>query len=156
VADALARIWQTILDVVSAVVIPDWAELVNLIPVILVLGVLGPLLSLLALAWVFYVLRRPRTSLVLSEGPRAAAIVDGKAQYPSGEPYCPIDGLVYTLGRTDCERCGGELMLRCPKCATGRNASLRACGNCGLELSMSNRGLAVRRAGPPAGGAAAA
>lgn len=155
-ADALARIWQTVLDVVSAVVIPDWAALVNLIPVILVVGVLAPLLSLAALAWILYALRRPRTRLVLAEGPRAAAIIDGSARYPDGEPYCPVDKLIFTLGRVDCERCGCELLLRCPKCGTGRAASLMACGNCGLELKTSNRGLAIRRAGPPAGGAAAA
>ncbi len=154
--EALAKIGQTMLDIMSALIIPDWTALVGLLPVLLVLGVIGPLLSLAALAWVIYALRRPRISVALAEGPLPARLVDGLAVYPAGEPYCTTDRLVHPFGETRCDRCGRDLLLRCPKCDAGRPARVSACPNCGLALSMARRDLALRRAGPPPGGAAAA
>lgn len=155
-ADALQQLWQRILEITTTFVIPDWNELIALIPIILVLAVLGPIVSLLVLAWLIYVVRAPRAKVQLEVAPRAAQLVEGRPDYPAGEPYCPVDQLVFPFGVTRCDRCKRDLFVRCPKCDTGRAAHLSTCGNCGLVLKIENRARALRPAGPPPGGAAAA
>ncbi|MES2210795.1 MAG: hypothetical protein V4515_11515 [Chloroflexota bacterium] len=154
--EALQQAWHGFLGAISGIVIPDWGALIGLLPVFLLVGVVGPLVSLLALGWFIYVVRAPRAKLSIIEGPVVAAIEDGQAVYPAGEPYCPTDQLVYPFGVTRCDTCGRELLVRCPKCEAGRQARVDTCGNCGLVLRIENRGRALRPAGPPSGGAAAA
>ncbi len=156
VIDAFHQIWQRLLDITSLFVIPDWGALVGLLPVFLLIGVVGPIVTLLVLGWVLYAIRAPRRRVKLEEGPTRAPIVDGQPVYPDGEPYCPVDALVYPFGATRCDTCGRDLMVRCPKCSTGRPASIDTCGNCGLILRIAPRARALRPAGPPPGGAAAA
>ena len=154
--DAIQQLMQRILDILTVFVIPDWGELIGLIPVFLLVGVVGPILSLLAVAWLIYLLRAPRARVTLELAPVRAQIVDGRPAYPAGEPYCPIDQLIYPSGVVTCDACRRDLFVTCPKCATGRAAHLATCGNCGLVLKIENRARALRPAGPPPGGAAAA
>ncbi|HSO30559.1 MAG TPA: hypothetical protein VLS28_11700 [Candidatus Sulfomarinibacteraceae bacterium] len=154
--DAIGQLVERILDILTFFIIPDWIELIGLIPVLLVIGLIGPILSLLAVAWVVYALRAPRTRVSLEPAPVRAAVVDGRPVYPAGEPYCPVDGLVFPSGTATCDTCRRDLFVTCPKCATGRTASLDTCGNCGLVLKIENRPRALRPVGPPPGGAAAA
>ena len=154
--DALQQLWHRILEITAIFVIPDWGELIALIPILLVIGVIGPILSLLALAWVVYVLRAPRAKVTLEVAPVRARIVDGRAEYPAGEPYCPVDQLIYPFGAVTCDSCRRDLVVGCPKCSSGRPAQVTTCGNCGLVLQIENRARALRPAGPPPGGAAAA
>jgi hypothetical protein len=157
VIQTLQDLWHQFLQLISGLVIPDWAALVNLLPVFLLFGVIGPVFSLLALVWLIYFLRRPRTRVSTADGPRRA-VVDGTGDpvYPRGEPYCTRDRLVYSWGPSSCERCGNELTVLCPKCGVARSASLASCGNCGLEIRLEPRLRALRPAGPPPGGAAVA
>ena len=154
--EALQQAWHSFLQAISGIVIPDWGALVGLLPVFLVIGVVGPIVSLLVLGWFIYVVRAPRAKLAIIEGPVPAQIEDGRPVYPAGEPYCPFDQLVYPFGATRCEECKRDLLVRCPKCAAGRNAAVSTCGNCGLVLKIENRARALQPAGPPPGGAAAA
>ena len=154
--DAIQQLIHRILEITSVFVLPDWGELIGLLPVFLLIGVVGPLLSLIVLGWVIYALRAPRTRIAMEVAPRRAEIVDGEPDYPAGEPYCPIDRLVYPFGATTCDVCRRELLVRCPKCEAGRAARITTCGNCGLVLRIENRARALRPAGPPPGGAAAA
>lgn len=154
--DALHQLWQSLIDITSHFVIPEWGQLIGLLPVFLVIGVVGPILSLLAVAWILYLVRAPRTAVAIADPVTAVPIVDGTPRYPTGDPYCITDQLVYPIGAIRCDRCGRDLLVRCPKCGTGRSATMAACGNCGVELRVASRALAVRRAGPPPGGAAAA
>ena len=154
--EALQQAWHSFLQAISGIVIPDWGALVGLLPVFLLIGVVGPIVTLLALAWLLYVVRAPRAKLAVTEGPRPALVEDGRPVYPAGEPYCAYDQLVYPFGATRCDTCHRDLLVRCPKCATGRNASIDTCGNCGLVLKIENRARALTPAGPPPGGAAAA
>jgi len=157
VGDAIQQILQRLLKVLSAIVIPDWGALIGLMPVFLLLGVVGPIVTLLVLLWFFYVLRAPRDRAKYVEPePVAAPIEDGVAVYPSGEPYCPFDQLIYPPGTTRCKVCSRDLVVRCPKCGTGRAALIDTCANCGLVLRIEPRPAALRPAGPPPGGAAAA
>ena len=133
--------------------------MIGLLPIFLIVGVLGPLLSLIALIWVVYILRRPRTKLKVLEGAYPALLDEGgRPVYPTGQPYCARDGLIYPSKATVCDVCRDELVVSCPKCAIGRQARIRTCANCGLVLQIDER--AVQRAivpvGPPPGGAAVA
>ena len=154
--EALQGAWHSFLQLISGVVIPDWGQLVGLLPVFLLIGVVGPAVSLLVLGWVIYVVRAPRAKVGLEIGPTRAAIDDGRPVYPAGEPYCPVDQLVFPFGATRCDTCGRDLFVRCPKCSSGRAAAISTCGNCGLVLKIENRARALSPAGPPPGGAAAA
>lgn len=156
-ADALSSFWQSLLDLTSQVVIPDWAALVGLLPVFLVLLVLGPLITALALLWLVYVARRPRSAIELDEGPwPIQPDSEGRLEPPLAEPYCPAHGLVYRAGAVRCPLDGSILLFRCPKCRLARPAGEARCGNCGL-VAVPGRALRpVAPASPPPGGAALA
>jgi hypothetical protein len=156
VIEAFQQLWQRILEALTPFVIPDWAELVGLMPIILLIGLVGPIVSLLALGWILYVVRAPRAKVSLEVAPVRAQLVDGRPDYPAGEPYCPVDELIFPFGTVTCDTCRRDLLVRCPKCSTGRLARTSTCGNCGLVLKIENRARALRPAGPPPGGAAAA
>ena len=155
--DAIGRLFQGLIDFLEPILIPDWRALLDLMPLLLLLGVVGPLLSLLALGWFVYIVARPRSRIPYqAPAPQPARIVDGQPVYPPGEPYCPVDRLVYPFGATRCETCGRDLAVICPKCGTGRPAYVDTCGTCGLVLKIDRGVPALRPAGPPPGGAAAA
>jgi len=156
VIEAFQQLWQGIISFLTPFIIPDWGELIGLMPIILLIGLVGPIVSLLALGWILYVIRAPRAKVSLEVAPVRAQLVDGRPEYPAGEPYCPVDQLVFPFGAVTCDTCRRDLFVRCPKCSTGRLAHVSTCGNCGLVLKIENRARALRPAGPPPGGAAAA
>ena len=141
--DAIGQIFQGVIDFLSPIVLPEWKALVDLFPVFLLIGVVGPLLSLLVLGWVIYFIGKPRSRIPYT-APTAqpARIVDGRPVYPPGETRCAIDKR--------------DLAVICPKCETGRPAYIDTCGTCGLVLKIDRAVPALRPAGPPPGGAAAA
>ncbi len=155
--DAIGEIFQGLIDFLEPILIPDWGALIDLLPVFLLLGVVGPILSVLILGWFVYVVRRPRSRIPYSPpAPQPVRIVDGAPAYPPGEPYCNVNGLVFPPGATRCTECGRDLAVVCPKCGTGRAAHIDTCGTCGLVLRIDRGVPALRPAGPPPGGAAAA
>lgn len=157
IIDQIEKFWTDFLGFLSTLIIPDWAGLIALLPVFLLIGVIGPLLSLILLGWLGYGVTKPRTKVTYVEGIRSAPLdYLGEPIFPAGEPYCTDDGLVYPFGTIECERDKTPLSLRCPKCELVREASIHACGNCGLILSMEPRALIVATDGPPPGGAALA
>ena len=151
--DTLEQIWQAILDATSLFVMPDWGELVGLLPVFLLVGVIGPLLSLIVLVWVIYAVRKPRVSVTYEEGPRAAALgPGGQPEFPAGEPYCHRDALVYDPGTVRCDACRSDLLVACPKCGVVRPAYADTCAACGLVLTIVPRDrVLVPTAAPPGG-----
>lgn len=155
--DALGRIFQGFIDFLQPILLPDWRALIDLLPVFLLIGVVGPLLSLLVLGWLIYFAGKPRSRIPYTEPqPQPARIVDGAPVYPIGEPYCAFNQLVFPPGTTRCSGCGRDLAVVCPKCTTGRQAWIDTCGTCGLVLRIDHVVPALRPAGPPPGGAAAA
>ncbi len=155
--DAIGQLVQHILDALTPIIIPDWGALIGLLPILLLIGVVGPIVTLLVLGWLIYGVRRPRGRLPFVDPvPVPARLVDGVLQYPPGEPYCAFDRLVYPFGATRCRQCGRDLAVRCPKCGTGREATIDTCGSCGLVLKIEPRVRQLQPAGPPPGGAAAA
>jgi hypothetical protein len=156
--DQLEALWDQFLEFVTAVVIPNWSDLVFWIPIILIVLVIGPLLTILLLYHVGYQVSRPRTRARYAEYPlQIRTGPDGQPDRPTGRPFCERDLLVYQSNERRCEVCHEELTLLCPRCGVARNAALETCGNCGLAGRVSDRALALAPdAGPPAGGAAAA
>ena len=155
--DAIGQLFQGIIDFLQPILIPDWKALIDLLPVFLLIGVVGPLLSLLMLGWVVYILTKPRGRIPYADPqPRPAQIADRAPVYPPGEPYCAFNQLVFPTGETRCSECGRDLAVICPKCGTGRQALIDTCGTCGLVLRIDRTVPALRPAGPPPGGAAAA
>ena len=141
----------------STIVIPDWSAIIALIPLLLLLGLIGPLLTLAVLAWLGYGITKPRTVMKFVEGTRTAPLDHlGKPIFPAGEPYCPLDGLIYAAGETRCDRDKTLLQVRCPKCGLVSDADIRTCGNCGQYLRVESRTLIAATDGPPPGGAAVA
>ena len=157
VLDQISHVWSDFLGFVSKLVIPDWAGLIALLPVLVLIGVVGPLLTLGVLAWLGYGITRPRTKVSYQEGTKVAPRDHlGRIIAPAGEPYCPRDGLVYPTGTFRCDVDKTNLLLRCPKCEVVRDASISTCGNCGLAVSIQPRAMIVSTDGPPPGGAAIA
>ena len=155
--EQIEAIWNQILDVLSAILIPDWTFLVSLIPIVLVLAVIGPILTLLVLYHLGYQLGKPRTRARYLEYPQPVPTgADGSPQRPTGRPFCERDLLIYGPSARRCDACTDGLTLLCPRCGVARDAALESCGNCGLTGRVSDRALAVAPAGPPSGGAAVA
>jgi hypothetical protein len=156
--EALDAVWQTILDITSLFVIPDWGALIGLLPVLFFIGVVGPALTLLVLGTLVYLVRKPRARVALVEGPRIAEVgADGEPVFPAGLPYCRRDGLIYASGTLRCDRCSDDLAVICPMCSLGRSALIDTCTNCGLVLKVKPRAVVVASTpGPKPGGAAAA
>jgi hypothetical protein len=156
IVDQLDELWQSLIDFTAQFIIPDWNSLVGLLPIMLFVGVVGPLVTIFALVWFIYVVRKPRASVVFDDGPRPAPLdADGRPVFPRGEPYSAASGIVYPPGATHDES-GALLTVVCPMCGLGRPAEIDTCSNCGLVLRVVPRGRAVRPAGPPPGGMAAA
>ena len=156
--DTLEDIWTGLLDLTAQFVIPDWASVIGLLPILIFIGVVGPFITFLLLGIVIYQIRKPRTKVSFVEGPRVAQIgADGEPIFPPGLPFCRRDRLVYESGATRCDRCDDPLAVICPMCGLGRDGAVDTCTNCGLVLKVKPRAVAVRpAAGPRPGGAAVA
>ena len=100
----------------------------------------------------------PKVAEVAQRHPNLKLILDhlGRPILPAGEPYCPVDGLIYPAGATRCDVDRTTLLVRCPKCEVVRAAGQSTCGNCGLKLNLQPRAMIVSTDGPPPGGAAIA
>lgn len=157
VIDQIQKLWSDLLGFISTLVIPDWPAVIALLPVFVTIGIVGPLLTLAIMAWLGYGVTKPRVQVKYDEGTRVAPLdYLGQPIIPSGEPYCPNDGLIYASGATRCDVDGTPLSVRCPKCNLVRDAGIGTCGNCGLVLKIEPRAMIVASDGPPPGGAAVA
>jgi hypothetical protein len=155
ILDQLNQYWSGLLEFTSQFVIPDWKELINLLPIFLLIGVVGPIVSLLALGWLRYGVLKPRVKAGYGDTRRPAALdADGTPVFPVGEPYSLAERMIYEAGATR-SASGDALVVACPKCGLVRNASIDTCGNCGLSFSLTPPTRVLRPAGPPPGGRAA-
>lgn len=153
--------WTTILDFLQTVIVPNWGELINMLPFFLLIGVVGPILSLVLLMQVWYLLHRRRGHVRIAEPEAIPASRDsqGNPIYPPNVPYCDEHELLYPANRTTCEINGAELSVSCPVDQTVRTASEQVCRVCGTRyvLGAARPPITVRRTGsPPEGGAAVA
>ena len=153
--EQLNEMWSNFIEATSAFVIPDWGQLIGLLPVFLIIGVVGPLLTIIILFWVRYWILKPRVSAGYADTRRLAAIGDdGQPVFPAGEPYSLSERMIYESGATR-SASGEELLLACPKCGLVRSAAIDTCGNCGLSFTITPPTRTIRPAAPPPGGRAA-
>jgi hypothetical protein len=153
--------WTNFLDWLTTVIVPNWTELVNMMPFWVVLGVVGPIVSLIALAWIWHFMRkaRPKVAMQEPEGIPAPLGADGLPVFPPNVPFCLEHSIIYPSTRVRCEIDGTDLNVRCPVDGTVRDASIQTCSGCGTKFVLgasSVPALVVRHAGPPEGGAAVA
>jgi hypothetical protein len=153
--------WTYFLNWLTTVVVPNWSELVNMLPFWILLGVVGPILTLLALAWTWHLVtdRRARVRITETEPALAALDTGGSPVFPPNIPYCAEHGLVFPPSAVRCTVDGADLAVRCPVDGTVRDASIQTCTACGTRfvLGAASTSVMVRRpAGPPPGGAAVA
>jgi hypothetical protein len=155
VLEQLNEMWSNFIEATSAFVIPDWGQLIGLLPVLLIIGVVGPLLTIIMLFWLRYWILKPRVSAGYADTRRLAAIGDdGQPIFPAGEPYSLRERMIYESGATRSES-GEELLVACPKCGLVRSAAVDTCGNCGLSFTITPPTRTIRPAAPPPGGRAA-
>ena len=155
IIDQLNQLWTSFLEFISRFIIPAWAELISLLPVLLLIGVVGPILTLLVVAWVRYAILKPRVKAGWVDLRRPAEIdANGEPVFPIGEPYSLAERMIYEPGATRSVS-GDELHVSCPKCGLVRSAAIDTCGNCGLTFSLTPPTRVLRPASPPPGGRAA-
>jgi hypothetical protein len=155
IIDQLNQIWTGFLEFISAFIIPAWAELITMLPVLLLIGVVGPILTILVLAWLRYGILKPRVRGGYVDLRRPAELdAEGEPVFPVGEPYSLAERMIYEPGATRSVS-GDELLVSCPKCGLVRSAAVDTCGNCGLTFSLTPPTRVLRPAGPPPGGRAA-
>ena len=153
--EQLNEMWSNFIAFTAQFVIPDWGQLINLLPLFLVAGVVGPILTIIILFWVRYWILKPRVSAGYADTRRLAAIGDdGQPVFPAGEPYSLGERMIYESGATRSES-GEELLVACPKCGLVRSAAIDTCGNCGLSFTITPPTRTIRPATPPPGGRAA-
>ena len=153
--EQLNEMWSNFIAFTAQFVIPDWGQLINLLPLFLVAGVVGPILTIIILFWVRYWILKPRVSAGYADTRRLAAIGDdGQPVFPAGEPYSLGERMIYESGATRSES-GEELLVACPKCGHVRSAAIDTCGNCGLSFTITPPTRTIRPAAPPPGGRAA-
>ena len=153
--EQLNEMWSNFIAFTAPFVIPDWGQLINLLPLFLVAGVVGPILTIIILFWVRYWILKPRVSAGYADTRRLAAIGDdGQPVFPAGEPYSLGERMIYESGATRSES-GEELLVACPKCGLVRSAAIDTCGNCGLSFTITPPTRTIRPAAPPPGGRAA-
>ena len=157
--DAIGQLFQGVIDFLTPILIPDWRALIDLLPVFLLIGVVGPICSACSCSAGSCTssasrARASRTS-TRSRGRRRSSTA--QPVYPPGEPYCAFDRLVFPPGATRCAECGRDLAVDLPE-VRHRPARrwIDTCGTCGLVLRIDRTVPALRPAGPPPGGAAAA
>lgn len=152
--------WSAFLEWLTSVMVPNWGELIGMLPFFVLVGLLGPILTLLVLMWAWHLLRRERPRVVTDEPEATPAPRDdqGRPVFPVNVPYCATHGLLYPAPRTACQVDGVSLQVRCPVDGTVRPAALRLCSACGTRFVLgAGSGSLVGRTGrPPEGGAAAA
>jgi hypothetical protein len=153
--------WSAFLEWLNTVLVPNWGELISLLPYVLVGTIVGPILTLILLMWGWHLLRRRRgrvrrAAVQAVPAPRDAA---GVPLFPVNVPYCTEHGLIHPPRSRTCEVDRADLVVACPVDGTLRVAEVETCPACGttFKLGAAAASLAVVTVdGPPAGGAAAA
>jgi hypothetical protein len=153
--------WSTFLDWLSTVLVPNWGELIGLLPYVVMATLVGPILTLLVLMWAWHLVTRRRGRVRRAEVQPVAAprLPDGSAAFPPNVPYCEEHALIYPARARRCEVDRADLRVSCPVDGSVRAAEVETCAACGTRyrLGSSASSLAVvSSGGPPEGGAAIA
>ena len=153
--------WSAFLDWLTTVLVPDWGELIALLPYVLVGTIVGPILTLLALMWGWHLVtrRRGRVRHAEVQARPASRGHDGLASFPPNVPYCEEHALIYPPRARHCEIDGAGLVVACPVDGTSRAAEIETCSACGTTFKLgatAGASVVASSGGPPQGGAAIA
>lgn len=156
IAAAIAEFFAWISTLVPAVVTPDWAALIGLLPIFVAPLVLLWLFSTGGIWTLVGATKRGAKLKIGAPLPAPAPLgTDGRPSFPAGRPYSTSEAAIYPAGSTRSIR-GEPLLLACPSCLAVRMAERSICDACGLELRARTPIALERPAGPPPGGAARA
>jgi hypothetical protein len=153
--------WSAFLEWLTTVLVPNWGELIALLPYVVMATLVGPIITLLVLMWGWHLITRRRGRISRAEARPTAAqlLADGRAAFPPNTPYCEEHGLLYPARVRRCEIDGADLSVTCPVDGSVRVAEIETCAACGTRYTLgasSGRLVVVAADGPPDGGAAAA
>jgi hypothetical protein len=153
--------WTAFLDWLTTVLVPNWGELIALLPYVLIATIVGPIITILALMWGWHLVtrRRGRVRRAGAQPEPAPRADDGSVAFPANVPYCEEHALVYPARARRCDIDGADLSVACPVDGSVRAADVELCSACGtrFRLGATAGGITVISAdGPPEGGAAIA
>ena len=156
IAAAIAGFFAWVSTLVPAVVTPDWAALIGLLPIFVAPLVLLWLFSTGGIWTLVGITKRGAQLKIGAPLPTPAPRgIDGRPSFPAGRPYDTSEAAIYPNGSTRSIR-GEPLLIACPSCLAVRMAERSICDACGLELRARTPIALERPAGPPPGGAARA
>jgi hypothetical protein len=153
---AIAGFFAWVSTLIPAVVTPDWAALIGLLPLFI-----APLVALWLFStggiWTLVGITKRGARLKIGAPLATPAPVgsDGRPHFPAGRPYATSEARIYPNGSTRSSN-GEPLLIACPSCLAVRLAERTICDACGLELRARTPTAVERPAGPPPGGAARA
>jgi hypothetical protein len=150
--------WSAFLDWLNTVLVPNWGELIALLPYVLVGTIVGPILTLIGLMWAWHLLRRRRGRVRRAEVRPVAAPHDGEGRpiFPVNVPYCAEHALIYPPRARTCDIDRADLVVACPVDGSLRAADIQTCSACGTTFKLGAAGATltvVAPDGPPEGGA---
>ena len=153
--------WTSFLDWLTTVLVPDWGELISLLPYVVFGTIVGPILTIIMLMWGWYIVTRRRGRVKRVELQPVPAPRDdaGAVSVPPNVPYCEEHALIYPARERQCEIDRADLSVACPVDGTVRDADIDTCAACGTKYTLGANASAVVVAGqdgPPEGGAAIA
>ncbi|NBO52037.1 MAG: hypothetical protein EBU83_01165 [bacterium] len=156
IAARIADLFTWLSTIVPALVTPDWAALIRLLPLFVAPVVVLWLVSTGGI-WTLLGITKPGPRLTLgAAAPTAAPLgADGRPHFPPGRPYSTAESAIYPSGSTR-SLAGEPLLIACPNCLAVRLAERSACDACGLELRARTPIRVGPPAPPPPGGAARA
>ena len=156
--DAIGQLFQGMIDFLQPILIPDWRALIDLLPIFLLLGVVGPIAQPARARLVR--LRRRQAALahpVPAARAAARAARRGPAGLPTGRAVLRVrPARLPVRARPAARRAVATSPSSARSAAPAAPALVDTCGTCGLVLKIDRGVPALRPAGPPPGGAAAA
>ncbi|MFM9166113.1 MAG: hypothetical protein ACKOQO_04810 [Candidatus Limnocylindrus sp.] len=156
ISAAIAEFFAWVSTFIPAIVTPDWAALIGLLPLFI-----APLVLLWLFAtggiWTLVGITKPGAKMKIGAPLPAPASLgaDGRPHFPAGRPYATSESAIYPNGSTR-SLSGEPLLIDCPSCLAVRIAERSTCDACGLELRARTPITVERPAAPPPGGAARA
>jgi len=156
IAAAIAGFFAWLSTIVPALITPNWAALIGLLPLFIAPLVLLWLVSTGGIWTLVGLTRRGARLKIGTPLPTPAPLgTDGRPHFPAGRPYAASEATIYPNGSTRSLR-GEPLLIACPSCLAVRVAERSTCDACGLELRARTPIAVERPAAPPPGGAARA
>jgi hypothetical protein len=150
----IADLIDALMQLLAAIVTPDWGALIALLPLIVVPLVLLYLAATGGIWTLVAVTKRGARIAPRDEAPIAAPRGgDGRPHYAPGRPFDARHALIYPAGQHRAPD-GTPLSLACPGCGAVRLAELARCAGCGMEIRQRSVVRLERPAGPPPGGSA--